>query len=88
MTETATQIDKCSECHAEIMIDCAWEAGGMNDYGGFIVQCRTCNAVQDIYVGRDILMSRVRSGAILLERYDRDVEGDRERKRKKHGLDG
>lgn len=87
MTETATQINRCAQCSAEIIIDCVWEPGGMNDYGGFIVQCQACDAVQEIDVGRDVYMSRVRRGAQLLDRYDRDVDGARERKRKKHGLD-
>lgn len=59
MTEIATHIDKCSKCRGEILIDCIWEPGGMNDYGGSIIQCEACGTVGDIDIGRDVNVSRV-----------------------------
>ncbi|WP_104823103.1 hypothetical protein [Rhizobium sp. NXC24] len=87
MSEYSLDTYTCESCKCAIVVNCVWEPGGMNDYGGFIVQCRSCNTIQEIYVGRDVNSSSIRSGAILLGRYDRDLEGDRETTRQRHGLD-
>lgn len=85
-TEYATLSGQCGKCSQEFEIEQVWEAGGVNDYGGFILSCTQCGHVFDVEVGRDINMSSTTKGARVLERYDRDVEGDRERVLEKHGL--
>lgn len=86
MTERSIDTSFCTSCKNQIVINCVWEPGGMNEYGGFIVKCEGCETVQDIYVGRDVMMSTVRSGATLLERYDRDFPESKERAFQKYGL--
>jgi len=41
--------------------------GGANDYGSFEVECLKCKHHFDIYVGRDIDASSIKSGAKLIK---------------------
>lgn len=41
--------------------------GGANDYGNFEVECLKCKHHFDIYVGRDIDASSIKSGAKLIK---------------------
>jgi hypothetical protein len=73
-------------CNNVITVEQNWIAGGKNDYGGFILKCIACGTIFDMWVGRDVDASRVLGGATLLAKYHRDVPGDREATRTKHGL--
>jgi uncharacterized Zn finger protein len=74
------------ECGQEVEIHQRWTAGGVNDYGGYVLQCKKCGTVYPLHLGRDILDSRVRSGANVLDTYDDEIEGNREEVLKRHGL--
>ena len=74
------------KCSNQIVIEKNWTAGGFNDYGGLILKCGSCGHDFDLYVGRDIDCSRVLQGAKKLASYDRDIDGDREKARKRCGL--
>lgn len=86
-TNRATVSLKCPKCENTIIIDQAWTPGGLNDYGGFVLQCEACDHIFDCYLGRDIQMSHVESGAKALDTYDNDVEGDRTSTLAKYGLE-
>lgn len=73
-------------CGNIVEIDQAWTPGGVNDYGGFILRCTTCSTVFPLPVGRDVNDSDVRAGAELLDRWDEEIEGDKERALRAHGL--
>ena len=82
----ATISAKCSACNNSIEIDNRWTAGGINDYGGYILQCAKCDHIFALHVGRDINDSLVTTGAKIIDQYD-DELGDKEEILKKHGLD-
>ena len=62
-TERASVLAKCPECGNDILIDQVWYPGGANDYGSFEVECLKCKHHFDIYLGRDIDASSIKSGA-------------------------
>jgi hypothetical protein len=82
----STIVSNCEKCSNPIEINNCWTPGGVNDYGGFILQCSECCHVFDIYIGRDIMMSSVKKGAKVLDTYDRDIDGDKYNALSKHGL--
>ena len=86
--ETATFYVKCTTpgCEGGFDIQQNWEAGGVNDKGGLIVECRLCAQPNDVYVGIDIYDSRLLSGGRILCTYDTEVDGDRARERESVGL--
>lgn len=71
--ERATQYGSCPNCGQQIIIDQLWTAGGVNDYGGYVLQCAKCKTVFAHQLGRDIMDSRVVSGATVLATYDDEV---------------
>jgi len=86
MTDTATVIGTCPHCGNTIEIDKIWEPGGVNDYGGYALQCLKCRRPFHLHLGRDIQMSRVRSGAKVLDTYD-DERGHKDEVLKRHGIE-
>jgi hypothetical protein len=86
MTETAQILSQCPYCAKGVIIEQNWTAGGVNDYGGWVLKCSKCEKPFDARVGRDIQMSRVVSGAAILESYDDEVSGDKDRVLNKYGL--
>ncbi len=82
----ATQTLTCSNCPNTIQIDQHWTAGGMNDYGGYVLQCTRCNHVFSFRLGRDINDSHVSKGAKVLETWDESVPGDKEAALQRQGL--
>lgn len=82
----ATQSLNCPSCSAPIEIAQTWTPGGINDYGGFVLQCGSCKHVFAFRMGRDINDSSVASGAKALGTWDEAVPGDREDVMKQHGL--
>ena len=85
--ESATQYGKCPHCGQEVVIDQRWTAGGVNDYGGYVLQCDGCAKTYRYHLGRDIADSRVMSGAKIVDTYDREV-GNEAEVMKRHGLTG
>lgn len=86
MSENETTITRCSHCGNELRILSSYEPGGVNDYGGVIVDCFACSTMNDVYIGRDYTTARVIAGGRHVGAYDRDVDGDRNLTRKRHGL--
>ena len=81
----ATISSECPVCNNAIEIDNRWTPGGVNDYGGYVLQCIACNHVFALHVGRDVNDSRVTGGAKKIDQYD-DELGNKEQVLKKHGL--
>lgn len=70
-TERAQITTQCPECENKIAIQQVWEAGGINDRGGFRLRCNACQHEFDEYVGKDVYSSEVISGATLVDRYEK-----------------
>ena len=87
MTEYASMTGACPHCGNPVEVEQAWESGGMNDYGGFILECLKCSKPFDFHIGRDIGMSRVTKGAKRLRSYDDEVDGSRERALQQFGIE-
>lgn len=81
----ATISSECPVCSNPIEIDKRWTSGGINDYGGYILQCTKCNEVFALHIGRDIMDSQVAFGARKIDQYD-DELGNKEEILKKYGL--
>ena len=72
-------------CQGEFVVDKTWTPGGVNDYGGWIIQCAICTHPNDVEVGRDVNDSRLVSGGRILSSWDRDMD-DRNDERAKVDL--
>ena len=83
--EQAQVTTSCPECSNTIQIANAWTPGGINDYGGYVLQCNKCQHVFAFRLGRDINDSRVTSGAKVLDQWD-DEMGDHNTVVTKHNL--
>lgn len=83
--ENALTLTACGKCKNPVEIDQSWTSGGMNDYGGFVLECDKCGDKFVVHVGKDVNDSRVRSGATLLDRYDDEVN-NRDEVLARHGL--
>jgi hypothetical protein len=83
--ERATQYGYCPSCQQQVVIDQLWTAGGVNDYGGYVLECGKCKTVFAHRLGRDIMDSRVVSGATVLATYD-DEMGNEADVMARHGL--
>ena len=86
MTEYATILAKCPSCGNSVKVENGWTPGGVYDKGGFVLACEECKAPFELHVGRDINMSRVQTGASVLETYDDEIDGSRESALARHGL--
>lgn len=75
----------CPECTAPIEISQNWTAGGMNDYGGWVLKCNACSNAFPFHLGRDIYDSSVIKGATVLDTYNDEV-GDKEMVLARHGI--
>jgi hypothetical protein len=78
MTESATMTFECvnPKCDNGFKARIIEHKGGMNDYGSWIVKCRKCNEIFDIYIGRDVNDSSLTSGGQILGKYDKEVYSD------------
>lgn len=65
-------------CGHTIKIEKRWTAGGVNDCGGYVLRCTHCRTVFDVHLGRDIMDSRVLSGADVLDTYDDELKNKAE----------
>lgn len=70
----ATITSKCPACGNSIEIENRWTPGGVNDYGGYILQCIKCSHIFALHVCRDINDSRVVSGAKQIDQYDDELK--------------
>lgn len=82
----ATLVGECPHCGNKIVVEQNWEPGGMNDYGGYALECGKCHKALDFCLGRDIQMSRVLRGAKILGTYDDGMKGDKEAVLKRYGI--
>lgn len=74
--ETATIFSKCSAtegCAGHFQILQSWEAGGLNDRGGWVVQCGECNGYNHVRIGRDVNDSSMVSGGTKVDDYDDEL---------------
>ena len=78
MTESATMTFGCenTKCDNKFTARIIEHKGGMNDYGSWIVQCKKCNEIFSVYVGRDVNDSNLTSGGQVLGNYDREMSAD------------
>lgn len=83
--ESATLYCSCPKCGQRVVISQRWTAGGLNDYGGYVLQCDKCGEIFAQHLGRDIQDSEVVSGAKVLDTYDDEI-GDEAEVMKRHGL--
>ncbi len=74
----------CPHCNGPIRISQNWTAGGINDYGGWVLRCQQCTQLFDYRVGRDIEASFVVSGATVVESYIEEFDENKVRGR--HGV--
>lgn len=86
MYESATVTSSCPACENPVEIRQSWTPGGMNDYGGYVLECAKCQHKFHIYLGRDIMDSRVVKGAKALDTYDKNIPGEKEEVLARHGL--
>lgn len=75
MDETSTITFNCKnpKCKNEFKGLIVEHKGGVNDYGWWIVKCKSCKHIFDVYVGRDVNDSSLTSGGEILDRLDREV---------------
>jgi hypothetical protein len=76
---------KCKKCKSDIVIEKNWTPGGLNDYGGYILECVNCLHVFSVHIGRDIYESSVKMGARQLDKYD-DERGDKGKVEAKYNI--
>lgn len=72
---------QCPDCSALIDISKNWTAGGINDYGGWVLKCITCSHVFHHRLGRDVNDSEVNGATILDTYYDESENQDEVLKR-------
>jgi hypothetical protein len=85
MYDTASVTASCPHCSNPIEITQRWTPGGMNDYGGYVLECLECHKVFSLHLGRDINDSLVNEGAKVLDTYDNEL-GDKSEVLSKHHL--
>ncbi len=68
----------CPNCESEIKVSKNWTAGGVNDYGGWVLKCKKCSHPFAFHLGRDILDSNVVSGAEIIDSYDDELKNKHE----------
>jgi hypothetical protein len=83
--ETAEARTKCPGCDNDVVIERNWTPGGVNDSGGYVLQCEKCDRIFAFHLGKDINDSRVLRGAKKLDTYD-DELGNKDTVLGKYGL--
>ena len=76
--ETALVCTQCLRCSNEVTITNRWTPGGMNDYGGYVLECSTCHKPFAFRLGRDINDSSVDTGATVLATWDEELNNKAE----------
>lgn len=75
--ETATLIVRCPHCTNEVTIEKRWTPGGVNDYGGWVIQCK-CKQHFAVRIGRDVSDSNILSGGTVVAKYDDELKNKQE----------
>lgn len=75
----------CPKCGSKIEAEQNWTAGGINDYGGWVLKCNSCGALFHIRLGRDINDSRVICGATVIDTYHDELR-NRDEILRKHSV--
>ncbi len=86
MTDSATILAKCPHCGNAIKVWRVWGPDGVNETGGFALECDQCQRHFQLEVGRDIQISRVVKGARVLDTFDDNLAGDKEKVLERHGI--
>ncbi|MGN2375617.1 hypothetical protein ACTFAO_18290 [Sphingobacterium spiritivorum] len=84
-----TEVVKCPNpsCKGNIQLSIGKVPGGVNDSGGWILQCDNCGTKFPYEVKNPDDYSSVKSGATILDSWDNDVPESKIRVLKKHDLD-
>lgn len=69
----------------EVVIERNWTKGGVNDSGGYVLQCEKCSNKFAFHLGKDIYDSRVLRGATVVDTYDDGLE-NKDEVLARHGL--
>ena len=83
--ETSEARAKCPKCGNDVVIERNWTPGGINDSGGYVLQCEKCDHIFAFHLGRDVYDSRVLHGAKILGTYD-DGLGNKDNVLGEYGL--
>lgn len=80
-------IDICPTpgCGQRINVSVGRFPGGVNDRGGFVVECASCRKKSHIAVANPDDASSVQSGGRVVDRWDDDIDGQRDRVLAAHG---
>ena len=85
--ETSEARTKCPACNNDVVIERNWTPGGVNDSGGYVLQCAKCDHKFAFHLGQDVYASRVLSGAKVLATYDKE-SGNKDDVLGTYGLQG
>ncbi len=77
---------KCPHCANDWRISQVWTVGGINDRGGWIVECASCSEKFDLHVGKDVMDSLLLEGGKVVASYDDEIDGDRQSTHDKYGV--
>lgn len=83
--ETSEVRLNCPGCNNEVEILRSWIPGGVNDSGGYVLECDRCNDKFAFHLGKDVHDSHVVRGAKILDTYD-DGVGNKDEVLGKYGL--
>lgn len=73
------------DCGQRINVSIGRFPGGVNDRGGFVIECANCRKMSHIAVANPDDASSVQSGGRVVDRWDDDIDGDRESVLAVHG---
>ena len=86
MSKSETIMSYCPHCGNRIRIYRVWAPGGANDRGGWVLECVGCRKPFHQHLGKDIEMSSITSGALVLATYDDEVAGSKDDVLQRYGL--
>ena len=78
MTDRADVYGRCPRCGSDIIVQQVCERGGVNDSGGYIVECANCQKRFALDVGRGIQLSRLGRGGQFFDVYDDEIVGQKD----------
>ena len=84
-----TEVVKCPNktCKNNIHLSIGKVPGGVNDYGGWILECESCKTKFPYNVKNPDDYSSVKNGAKIIGSWDKDVPDSKAQAFKNHGLD-
>lgn len=84
-----TVVVKCQNpsCKANIHISVGKDPGGVNDYGGWILECKNCQTKFPYDVKNPIDYSTIENGAVILDAWDNDIPDSKKELLKEYGLE-